>query len=86
MCCVLSIVTFIICLIDSGDVLSSISSAGLCGLCTFLIGVGLTLVLYIVGKFIRAKADKVDESVAGMYGRGEYVEFEEIIEEDEYNG
>lgn len=83
MCCVLSIVAFIMCLSNTGDVLKSILSAGLCAICSLLIGVGLSLSIYIAARYIKAKHGQLEKMGDG---KGEYVEFEEIIEEDQYDG
>lgn len=83
MCCVLSIVAFIMCLSNTGDVLKSILSAGLCAICSLFIGMGLSLSIYIAARYIKAKHGQLEKMGDG---KGEYVEFEEIIEEDQYDG
>ena len=83
MCCVLSIVAFIMCLSNTGDVLKSILSAGLCAICSLVIGMGLSLSIYIAAKHIKAKYGQLGKMGDG---KGEYVEFEEIIDEDQYDG
>ena len=83
MCCILSIVAFIICLSKTGDVLGAILSAGLCAICSLVIGMGLSLSIYIAARYIRVKHGQLEKMGDG---KGEYVEFEEIIEEDQYDG
>jgi predicted phage tail protein len=79
--CSLGIIIFIVNLFGGGEILGAVSSATLCGLCTVLVGMVLSLIIYAVAKSI-APRKKVDEWRMPVYEESEYVEYEEIIEEN----
>lgn len=80
----LFIVVFIVRLSDTGDVLQALSSAAIGGLCALLIMVGFTLLVYLV-TMVMGVGSKDDDFKGVKFRKGrdeEYVEYEEIIEED----
>ena len=79
----LFVVVFIVRLSDTGDMMQSLSSAAIGGLCALLAMVVFTLLVYLV-TMVMGVGSKDDDRKSVRRGKddGEYVEYEEIIEED----